>query len=85
MQVLVYPRPRRCVSPVVITVEVLEGLYHVVRSVAASRLGISETALKSACRKLGIQRWPCRRRWKSSWKPAPNVVDVDSFFNEDVW
>ncbi len=75
-------------SPVVITVEVLEGLYHVVRSVAASHLGISETALKSACRKLGIQRWPCRRGCNSSWKPpdaCPNVEDVDCFFNEDVW
>ena len=45
-------------SPVSITLKDLLSLAHLTLPAAASTLGISSTALKGACRKLGIQRWP---------------------------
>ena len=41
-----------------ITLEVLQELGHQPVARAAAALGISATALKGACRKLGITRWP---------------------------
>ena len=43
---------------VCITLEVLQELGHQPVARAAVALGISTTALKGACRKLGISRWP---------------------------
>lgn len=43
---------------VCITLQVLEDLSSLPLPTAAARLGLSSTALKGACRKLGIQRWP---------------------------
>ena len=43
---------------VCITLHVLEELSSLPLPTAAARLGLSATALKGACRKLGIQRWP---------------------------
>ena len=45
-------------EPVNITLEVLEDLGRLPLPRASAMLGISATALKGACRKLGIQRWP---------------------------
>jgi hypothetical protein len=54
-------------APVSITLEILEQLASLSLPIAASKLGISATAMKNACRKLGISRWPylparCTRR-----------------------
>jgi len=45
-------------APVSITLEVLQQLASHSLPTAASKLGISATAMKNACRKLGISRWP---------------------------
>ena len=45
-------------SPVSITLKDLLSLAHLTLPAAAKTLGISSTALKGACHKLGIQRWP---------------------------
>ena len=46
------------VAPVALSLEVLEQLANYSLPHAASKLGISATAMKKACRKLGIARWP---------------------------
>lgn len=43
-----------------ITIEDLAPHFHVSLRDAASRMGISVTTLKRACRRLGLQRWPRR-------------------------
>ena len=45
-------------SPVSITLEVLEQLASYSLPTAAAKLGICPTAMKTACRRLGILRWP---------------------------
>ena len=47
-------------KPVVLNDTVLRQLFTVPLHEAAVRLGISATAMKSACRKLGIKKWPYR-------------------------
>jgi len=48
-------------NAVVVTLEVLQGFASMPLVQAAKKLGISKTALKSACRTLCIDRWPFRR------------------------
>ena len=50
--------PCSAAAPVAVSLEVLESLAHYSLPLAASKLGISATAMKKACRKLGISRWP---------------------------
>jgi hypothetical protein len=45
-------------APVRISLEVLDKLSSLSLSAAAFRLGISPTAMKKSCRKLGVTRWP---------------------------
>jgi hypothetical protein len=47
-------------KPVVLNDSVLRQLFTLPLHEAAVRLGISATAMKSACRKLGIKKWPYR-------------------------
>jgi hypothetical protein len=62
----VFPRHKTCDDqrdfsvpvPVYVTLEALEQLSSLSLPKAASKLGISATAMKKACRKLGITRWP---------------------------
>jgi hypothetical protein len=49
-------------TPIVIDQETLKSRFHMQLPDAARSLGISETALKHVCRKLGINRWPRRLR-----------------------
>ena len=56
-------------SPVSITIETLERYSSVPLSKAAILLGISSTAMKKACRKLGLTRWPYMT--PSGVKPPP--------------
>lgn len=42
----------------IVTQELLESMFHYTVPRAANMLGISATALKSACRRLGVERWP---------------------------
>jgi hypothetical protein len=72
-QTMVKVRPRsspavvRSNVPVMIDLNMLQSKLHMRRAQAAKSLNISETALKQACRKLGIASWPRRQ--------LPNVVD----------
>ena len=49
---------RRDGKPLRVTLELLKDLGQHPLHMAADKLGISATALKCACRKLGISRWP---------------------------
>jgi len=51
---------RTSVKPVVLTESALSPMFSLPLHEAAARLGISATALKSACRKLNIKKWPYR-------------------------
>ena len=98
-QVRVYPRrmDRKSVrstnipqSPIVLTRKMLEPFFGRPLSEAAEHVGLSITALKSVCRKLGIRRWPyqqskSRRKAgaadamsSSSSMSAANMVEVDA-------
>eukprot|EP00286_Rhodomonas_abbreviata_P008302 CAMPEP_0181320220 /NCGR_PEP_ID=MMETSP1101-20121128/18001_1 /TAXON_ID=46948 /ORGANISM="Rhodomonas abbreviata, Strain Caron Lab Isolate" /LENGTH=484 /DNA_ID=CAMNT_0023427897 /DNA_START=115 /DNA_END=1569 /DNA_ORIENTATION=+ len=54
------------VAPVHLTLESIEEIADVPLLVAAKQLGISKTALKNACRHLGLDRWPFRRRMQTA-------------------
>jgi hypothetical protein len=43
------------------TEETLSAYFHLPLKVAAREIGVSETYLKTTCRKLGFQRWPFRK------------------------
>ena len=70
-------------SPVSITLETL-GLYaNVPLSKAATLLGISSTAMKKACRKLGVTRWPYNVPTLAKSGPGkanPSSTQVDSAY-----
>jgi hypothetical protein len=51
---------RLSVKPVVLDESTLSQMYSLPLHEAAGKLGISATALKSACRKLNIKKWPYR-------------------------
>jgi hypothetical protein len=52
----------RLAVPVVVTMELVAHLAALSLVQAAATIGISATALKRACRRLGIARWPlCKR------------------------
>ena len=44
-------------EPVVVTLDILHDLEEYPLGVAAAKLGVSATAFKKACRKLGVKRW----------------------------
>ena len=48
-------------TAVVVSLEVLNGFADIPLVQVAKKLGISKTALKSACRTLGLERWPFLR------------------------
>jgi hypothetical protein len=85
----VFPRRKTCddkrdfsaPAPVDVTIEVLEQLCSLSLPKAASELGISATAMKKACRKLGITRWPylpARHKLVTSTIPARARLPVTS-------
>ena len=53
----VFPRRRKGKGPVSLTLEILRCYAGIPLYEAASRMGICETALKSACRTLGVKTW----------------------------
>ena len=52
-------------APLQVDMESIKPLFGLPQKDAATMLGISLTALKQVCRKLGVQRWPYWRRKKS--------------------
>jgi len=63
----VFPRRKlgekaRCTDqPVLLTLDSLTPYFHLPLKEAADRLGLCPTAVKTACRKFGLDRWPFRR------------------------
>jgi len=47
-------------EPIVLDAETLKKYFHVPLNVAAQKIGVCTTALKQACRKIGIKSWPHR-------------------------
>jgi hypothetical protein len=64
-------KARQDARPVAITLDTLQQFSQHPLPAAAEALGVSVTALKGACRKLGIQRWPY---WAGRGTPA-NAFD----------
>ncbi|EKX44836.1 hypothetical protein GUITHDRAFT_109261 [Guillardia theta CCMP2712] len=69
--VLVYPRRKtlqgflmlyKGARGVSLKASSLQALFHLPQTKAAASLGLSLTAFKSACRRLGIARWPYERK-----------------------
>eukprot|EP00960_Hanusia_phi_P033503 750484-Hanusia_phi.AAC.1 len=73
-------RPRRGdereSSNIEIDLQTVESLYHLRQEDAAAALGISLTSLKSACRRLGVQRWPYSRNRNQSGADSPHQFDT---------
>eukprot|EP00293_Proteomonas_sulcata_P012163 CAMPEP_0184290910 /NCGR_PEP_ID=MMETSP1049-20130417/3043_1 /TAXON_ID=77928 /ORGANISM="Proteomonas sulcata, Strain CCMP704" /LENGTH=677 /DNA_ID=CAMNT_0026598191 /DNA_START=116 /DNA_END=2149 /DNA_ORIENTATION=- len=63
-------------GPVVVTLELLEQYSDISLTDAAKKLGISPTAVKKACRKLGVQRWPYKKN------PDPVEPQVINTYDE---
>ena len=69
MRLQIYPRRKAgqkqrefsAGTAVILTLEVLQSYSNMPLVDASKKLGISKTALKSACRTLGLERWPFRR------------------------
>eukprot|EP00960_Hanusia_phi_P072833 767884-Hanusia_phi.AAC.3 len=64
---LVHPRRKRgenarSISEVTVTLKDIQDLFHLRQEAAAQTLGISLTAFKTACRQLGVAKWPYARR-----------------------
>ncbi|EKX42822.1 hypothetical protein GUITHDRAFT_111192 [Guillardia theta CCMP2712] len=57
-----------------IDLQVLEPLYCMRQEEAAERLGVCLTSLKSACRKLGVMRWPYKKGGPSSARYNQDVT-----------
>ncbi|EKX37966.1 hypothetical protein GUITHDRAFT_115937 [Guillardia theta CCMP2712] len=59
----VQARPRHSLSRdmVQLSLPLLSSLFHLKQPLAADSLGISLTSLKTACRRLGLRRWPYER------------------------
>jgi hypothetical protein len=64
-------KARQDAKPVAITLDSLQQFSQYPLPAAAEALGVSVTALKAACRKLGIKRWPY---WPGRGTPA-NAFD----------
>ena len=62
-------------TKIIITLHEIETLLHLSSPDAALSLGISVTALKRACRLLGIPRWPYSRWRTSDSKSSPPTID----------
>lgn len=97
MRVHLFPRrkagdetvPEKGRRPVEVDLRMIQGLFGVPQPDAAAALGVSLTALKQVCRKLGILRWPYQRpskqakhgkrhRASAAVRPAAGVVVEDA-------
>ena len=69
--------PERGRMPLCIDRVSVQAMFDTPQALAAKRLGVSLTALKRVCRKLGIHRWPFVRKSKFT-KEARAALLVDS-------
>ena len=56
-------------QPVLLTIDSLSPYFHLPLKEAAEILGLCPTAIKSACRKFGLDRWPFRRGNRNQTSP----------------
>mmetsp|Transcript_33498 Transcript_33498/g.75180 ORF Transcript_33498/g.75180 Transcript_33498/m.75180 type:complete len:149 (+) Transcript_33498:99-545(+) len=72
---LVCPRKKSSENedPIILTREILEKYFHCSLSQVSAELGICPTAIKRACRKLGISKWPYKTP-----NPGPKRKRTDS-------
>ena len=81
---IIFPRRKmgeavRGSDAVRLSVDVLNSLADRSLASAAKRLGISSSALKKACRELGVGRWPyCRKRQRDGGAAAASDRDAAS-------
>ena len=61
--------------PAKVDVEMMKGMFGMPQPEAAKALGVSITTLKQVCRRLGLQRWPYRRRCKATGAAPPDTAD----------
>eukprot|EP00961_Rhodomonas_salina_P061858 830630-Rhodomonas_salina.1 len=92
LEVYVCPRGKnRTVSTIRVTRKSLEALYTLTLQRAAKKLGLSVTAFKRTCRRLGIYKWP--RGWvvfqggqtfkfRDVWVTKEPGFDIDG---DDFW
>jgi len=65
-------------TPVELTVARISTVLHMPQAKAARAMGISATALKSVCRRLGIRSWP-NARWKKETKNRTSLNSPEKF------
>jgi hypothetical protein len=65
-------------TPVELTVARISTVLHMPQAKAARAMGISATALKSVCRRLGIRSWP-NARWKKETKICTSLNSLEKF------
>ncbi|EKX42776.1 hypothetical protein GUITHDRAFT_111146 [Guillardia theta CCMP2712] len=87
--VSIAPRPRpgsSAPSHVSLSLQALSPLFHTPQDQAAHVLGISLTSLKSACRRLGISRWPYKRGGNRS-QPVQEAQQMNrnAFESYEAW
>jgi hypothetical protein len=70
--------PEKGRAPLKVDMSAIQALFCRPQSDAAKEIGISLTALKQICRKLGIQRWPYQRLCKSGRKYAKPASAADT-------
>ena len=66
--------PEKGRQPVELHMQTVAARFALPQAEAAQELGISLTALKQVCRKLGICRWPYRRPKKRGARAAPATM-----------
>uniref|UniRef100_A0A7S0F190 RWP-RK domain-containing protein n=1 Tax=Hanusia phi TaxID=3032 RepID=A0A7S0F190_9CRYP len=69
-------------EPVVLTRELLESYFHCSLSSVSAQLGICPTAIKRACRKLGIAKWPFKTPNPGPKKKKDSAQQLESHERE---
>lgn len=93
-RVLVYPRRKMGEEkmgserpPVVVTREYLEQNFHMPLTAVSKKLNLSATVLKQLCRRVGIPKWPYKRRKRNSTstnKDEDHSEDEEDFKGEPL-
>jgi len=60
---------------VIVTMEILDTVFHMPLYKACNALGVCATALKRTCRKLGVQKWPYRDQQCQSQRHADAPIE----------
>ena len=78
-------RDRTLAAPVVVTEELVAALAHLPLSHAAATVGVSPTAFKKACRKLGVSRWAYKRFRPLYTTPRAAEGNLVSSGDDQAW